>query len=141
MSAPRIVFRRSSTLTGFETHVAESIASGAATKTLTLTRSTVTTPDDPALSLLSVKTVDASGTPQVGINVTATIIAVPDNGTGLAYLGATQTVPSSDPEAVATLTVVRGARYCLSRDGGQNSIEVDIPDASTCTVPSFIGSA
>ena len=104
------------------------------------TTGTVTPPDNPLLTTLSVLCVDETGAAEEGVTIEAKLVEIPTGGTGLAYDGLKQTA-TSGVDGVATLTLVRLAKYQVKRGESKwsNAQTVTIADEGTTTIASFIG--
>jgi hypothetical protein len=95
--------------------------------------------DDPALSTLLVNCVDPEGAAEAGVTIACQMVAIPGGSTGIAFDNTIQTA-TSDSEGIASLTVVRLATYRIRRGTAKIWTQVVIPNTSSSTIKSFIGS-
>lgn len=112
------------------------------TESVTITVSvtgTVTPPDSPTLCTLAVLCVDTEGAAEADVTVEAKLVEIPSSGTGVAYTAVKQSA-TSGADGVATLTLVRLAKYLVKRGTSIEWTEFTVPDAGTAEMTSFIGS-
>jgi len=114
------------------------VVDGNETATYSMTATVITPPSDPALATVTVLCVNQAGAPEAGVEVYASLVAVPSGSSGYAFDGIANSAVS-DANGVATLTLVRLAKYLFRRGGSTTTFQATIPNEGATTVGSFIG--
>lgn len=114
------------------------VVDGTETRTYSMTQTSITPPDGPTKTALTILCLDENGDADSGVNVSIRYVTVPTDSVDIAFPGASIT-KTSNGSGVATFQVIKGATIEYKRGTRDVWLEATMSDEDTTSITSFIG--
>jgi len=114
------------------------VVDGTETRTYSMTVVSITPPDGPTKTVLTILCLDENGDADSGVNVSIRYVTVPTDSVDIAFPGASIT-KTSNGSGVATFQVIKGATIEYKRGTRDVWLESTMSDEDTTSITSFIG--
>jgi hypothetical protein len=114
------------------------VVDGTETRTYSMTQTSITPPDGPTKTVLTILCLDENGDADSGVNVSIRYVTVPTDSVDIAFPGASIT-KTSNGSGVATFQVIKGATIEYKRGTRDVWLEATMSDEDTTSITSFIG--
>jgi hypothetical protein len=114
------------------------VVDGTETRTYSMTVVSITPPDGPTKTVLTILCLDENGDADSGVNVSIRYVTVPTDSVDIAFPGASIT-KTSNGSGVATFQVIKGATIEYKRGTRDVWLEATMSDEDTTSITSFIG--
>jgi hypothetical protein len=114
------------------------VVDGTETRTYSMTVVSITPPDGPTKTVLTILCLDENGDADSGVSVSIRYVTVPADSVDIAFPGASIT-KTSNGSGVATFQVIKGATIEYKRGTRDVWLEAIMSDEDTTSITSFIG--
>lgn len=114
------------------------VVNGTETATYSMTVVSISPPDGPTKTVLTILCLDENGDADSGVNVSIRYVTIPTDSVDIAFPGASIT-KTSNGSGIATFQVIKGATIEYKRGTRDVWLEATMSDEDTTSITSFIG--
>jgi hypothetical protein len=114
------------------------VVNGTETATYSMTVVSITPPDGPTKTVLTILCLDENGDADSGVNVSIRYVTIPTDSVDIAFPGASIT-KTSNGSGIATFQVIKGATIEYKRGTRDVWLQATMSNEDTTSITSFIG--